>query len=165
MWERSWLAHIPFDGWSEVYVRPLSLLDPRPNVLIYYVLHSRGFSVSCGLEAFAMVCSLVLWASYRMDNARRDGEYGLPDPDATVDTSELADKVNVVCTSTGRSLTHFHRRLCSGIYLSDEVVNSSVRSLTAGEWKILLSVLYQVLMNLNVSHVTHGSSRIICHEP
>ncbi|KAJ8585669.1 MFS general substrate transporter [Rhizopogon salebrosus TDB-379] len=52
----------------------------------------RGFSVSCGLEAFAMVCSLVLWASYRMDNARRDGEYGLPDPDATVDTSELADK-------------------------------------------------------------------------
>jgi len=52
----------------------------------------RGFAVSCGLEAFATVCAVVLWISYKYENARRDGEYGSPDPDATVDTSELADK-------------------------------------------------------------------------
>ena len=31
--------------------------------------------------------------SYRRDNARRNQLYGVPDPKATVDTSELADKV------------------------------------------------------------------------
>ncbi|KAG2363661.1 MFS general substrate transporter [Suillus spraguei] len=52
----------------------------------------RGFAVSCGLEAFATICSLVLWISYTYDNAKRDRRYGRPDPDANVDTSELADK-------------------------------------------------------------------------
>ncbi|KAG1776807.1 major facilitator superfamily domain-containing protein [Suillus placidus] len=52
----------------------------------------RGFAVSCGLEAFATVCALVLWVSYTYDNAKRDREYGRPDPAANVDTSKLADK-------------------------------------------------------------------------
>ncbi|KAG2154195.1 major facilitator superfamily domain-containing protein [Suillus bovinus] len=51
-----------------------------------------GFAISCGLEAFATVCALVLWVSYKYDNAKRDREYGRPDPGANVDTSELADK-------------------------------------------------------------------------
>jgi len=63
-------------------------------------MYRSGFAISCGLEAFATVCALVLWLSYKYENARRDGEYGPPDPDATVDTSELADKVNIVCTLT-----------------------------------------------------------------
>jgi hypothetical protein len=97
MWKYSWLPHIPFDGRPEVYVRPISSLAYRSNVLTYYILQSRGFAVSCGLEAFATVCAVVLWMSYKYENARRDGKYGSPDPDATVDTSELADKVIFVC--------------------------------------------------------------------
>ncbi|KAG0693059.1 major facilitator superfamily domain-containing protein [Suillus ampliporus] len=52
----------------------------------------RGFAISCGLEAFATVCAVVLWVSYAYENKKRDREYGRPDPGATVDTSELADK-------------------------------------------------------------------------
>ncbi|KAH7913318.1 MFS general substrate transporter [Hygrophoropsis aurantiaca] len=51
-----------------------------------------GFAISCGLEAFATICSLVLWISYKRENARRDKLHGKADPDARVDTSELADK-------------------------------------------------------------------------
>ncbi|KAF8636920.1 hypothetical protein AX17_003171 [Amanita inopinata Kibby_2008] len=52
----------------------------------------KGFAVSCALEFLVVICSLVLTISYRRDNARRDKLYGKPEPDARVDTSELADK-------------------------------------------------------------------------
>ncbi|KAH7925457.1 MFS general substrate transporter [Leucogyrophana mollusca] len=52
----------------------------------------RGFAISCGLEAFATICALVLWVSYKRDNAYRDMLHGRPDPNARVDTSVLADK-------------------------------------------------------------------------
>ncbi|KAH7925455.1 MFS general substrate transporter [Leucogyrophana mollusca] len=52
----------------------------------------RGFAISCGLEAFATICALVLWISYKRDNARRDKLYGRPAENARVDTSVLADK-------------------------------------------------------------------------
>ncbi|KAF8635367.1 hypothetical protein AX15_000372 [Amanita polypyramis BW_CC] len=52
----------------------------------------RGFAVCCALSWLAVVCALILTASYRRDNARRDREYGVPKPNARVDTSELADK-------------------------------------------------------------------------
>ncbi|KAH7887020.1 major facilitator superfamily domain-containing protein [Phlebopus sp. FC_14] len=52
----------------------------------------RGFSITCGLEAFATLCALVLYFSYKWDNKRRNEKYGRPDPDAMVDTTELADK-------------------------------------------------------------------------
>lgn len=52
----------------------------------------RGFTITCALMAWATVCAVILYVSYRQDNKRRDELYGKPDPDATVDTSELADK-------------------------------------------------------------------------
>ncbi|KAF7318853.1 MFS general substrate transporter [Mycena chlorophos] len=52
----------------------------------------QGFGVSCALEFLAAIISLVLSYSYRRDNARRNELYGVPDPTAKVDTSELADK-------------------------------------------------------------------------
>ncbi|KAJ7778141.1 MFS general substrate transporter [Mycena metata] len=54
----------------------------------------KGFGISCALEFLAAVLSLVLSVSYRRENARRDKVYGKPNPDARVDTSELADKAN-----------------------------------------------------------------------
>ena len=63
----------------------------------------------------------MLWASYKYDNAKRDRNFGLPDPNATVDTTELADKVNVVRLDR-KVADAFHRHLCSGIYLSEEVL-------------------------------------------
>ncbi|KAF8348602.1 MFS general substrate transporter [Amanita rubescens] len=48
--------------------------------------------VSCALSWLAVICALILTTSYRRDNARRDRKYGVPEPDARVDTSELADK-------------------------------------------------------------------------
>ncbi|KAI6019896.1 major facilitator superfamily domain-containing protein [Pisolithus orientalis] len=52
----------------------------------------RGFTITCALMAWATVCAVILYVSYKRDNKRRDELYGKPDPDATVDTSELADK-------------------------------------------------------------------------
>ncbi|KAJ8081894.1 hypothetical protein PM082_007740 [Marasmius tenuissimus] len=52
----------------------------------------KGFAVCCALEFLATLCALILTISYRMDNARRDKKYGVPDPDEKVDVSELADK-------------------------------------------------------------------------
>lgn len=66
------------------------------HVLIDCHWCSSGFAISCGLEAFATVCALVLWVSYIYDNAKRDREYGRPEPGANVDTSKLADKVNTI---------------------------------------------------------------------
>ncbi|KAI6044007.1 major facilitator superfamily domain-containing protein [Pisolithus marmoratus] len=54
----------------------------------------RGFTITCTLMAWATVCATILYVSYKRDNKRRDELYGKPDPDATVDTSELADKVS-----------------------------------------------------------------------
>ena len=42
--------------------------------------------------------------SYRLENKRRDKLYGKPDPDATVDTSELADAVSLQVVATARHL-------------------------------------------------------------
>ncbi|KAK7020200.1 hypothetical protein VNI00_017813 [Paramarasmius palmivorus] len=52
----------------------------------------KGFAVCCGLEFLATLCSFVLTVSYRMDNARRDTQYGTPQEHARVDVSEHADK-------------------------------------------------------------------------
>jgi len=52
----------------------------------------KGFAVSCALEFLAAICGIILTISYRIENTRRDRKYGKPDRDATVDTSELADK-------------------------------------------------------------------------
>lgn len=43
-----------------------------------------------------------------MDNAARDKKYGKPDPVAKVDTSELADKVCLVCLCY-RALANAHQ--------------------------------------------------------
>lgn len=51
----------------------------------------KGFSVTCALLFLSAFVALVLSISYRLENVRRDRLYGRPDPDATVDTSELAD--------------------------------------------------------------------------
>ncbi|KAI0792392.1 MFS general substrate transporter [Abortiporus biennis] len=52
----------------------------------------KGFAVSCALLFFAAICGIILTISYRIENKRRDDKYGQPDPDAAVDTTELADK-------------------------------------------------------------------------
>jgi len=52
----------------------------------------RGFGVSCALMFLGAVLSIVLSISYRMDNSRRNKLYGIPEPNAKVDTHELADK-------------------------------------------------------------------------
>ncbi|KAF9225928.1 MFS general substrate transporter [Gyrodon lividus] len=52
----------------------------------------RGFATTCGLEAFATICALALYISYKRDNAKRDMLYGRPENNAPVDTSDLADK-------------------------------------------------------------------------
>ncbi|KAJ7583658.1 MFS general substrate transporter [Mycena floridula] len=52
----------------------------------------QGFAVLCALEFLAAICSVLLSISYRMENARRNKAHGVPGPNATVDTSEFADK-------------------------------------------------------------------------
>ncbi|KAL5499292.1 hypothetical protein ACEPAH_1810 [Sanghuangporus vaninii] len=52
----------------------------------------RGFSVTCGLAFIGAICAFILSISYITDNRHRDRLYGKPVPEATVDTSELADK-------------------------------------------------------------------------
>jgi len=54
--------------------------------------YTKGFAISCALEFLAAICSIILSISYRRDNRKRDQAYGVPDPDARVDTSVLADK-------------------------------------------------------------------------
>ncbi|EIW78578.1 MFS general substrate transporter [Coniophora puteana RWD-64-598 SS2] len=51
-----------------------------------------GNAVCCGLEGLAMILSIVLYLSFRMENNRRNRKYGVPNPDDPVDTAELADK-------------------------------------------------------------------------
>ncbi|KAK7678322.1 hypothetical protein QCA50_018670 [Cerrena zonata] len=52
----------------------------------------KGFAVTCALEFLAAICGIILTMSYRLENKRRNQKYGIPDPDAAVDTTELADK-------------------------------------------------------------------------
>jgi len=66
-----------------------SHIFPKTDAKDFYI---RGFAVSCALSWLAVICALILTISYRRDNARRDRKYGIPEPDARVDTSELADK-------------------------------------------------------------------------
>ncbi|KIJ15994.1 2.A.1.14 the Anion:Cation symporter family [Paxillus involutus ATCC 200175] len=54
--------------------------------------YSRGFGTSGGLMFLAALAALVLTISYRLENKRRNEEFGEPDLDERVDTSELADK-------------------------------------------------------------------------
>ncbi|KAG1745281.1 major facilitator superfamily domain-containing protein [Suillus lakei] len=49
-------------------------------------------SVSASLLFLAALCALLLSVSFRLDNMQRDQQYGKPDPNDMVDTSELADK-------------------------------------------------------------------------
>ncbi|KAK0494610.1 MFS general substrate transporter [Armillaria luteobubalina] len=52
----------------------------------------KGFAISCALEFLAAICAVILHFSYRLENKRRNTLYGVPDNNARVDTSELADK-------------------------------------------------------------------------
>ncbi|TCD71973.1 hypothetical protein EIP91_000105 [Steccherinum ochraceum] len=52
----------------------------------------KGFAVSCALEFLAAVCGIILTVHYRMENRRRDLKYGIPERDAAVDTTKLADE-------------------------------------------------------------------------
>ncbi|RDX44403.1 MFS general substrate transporter [Lentinus brumalis] len=52
----------------------------------------KGFAVTCALQFVAALAAIVLTVSYRMENRRRDRKHGSPVPNATVDTTELADK-------------------------------------------------------------------------
>lgn len=54
--------------------------------------YRRGFGTSGSLMFLAATCALVLSASYRLENKRRDNLYGEPELDERVDTSVLADK-------------------------------------------------------------------------
>ncbi|KAL1679582.1 major facilitator superfamily domain-containing protein [Schizophyllum commune] len=54
--------------------------------------YTKGFAVSCALEFLAVLCIATLSISYRLENRARDRKYGKPIPDASVDTSVLADK-------------------------------------------------------------------------
>ncbi|EMD39421.1 hypothetical protein CERSUDRAFT_47889 [Gelatoporia subvermispora B] len=52
----------------------------------------KGFAITCALQLLSAIVAIIVSTSYRLDNRRRDQKYGKVDPDATVDTSELADK-------------------------------------------------------------------------
>ncbi|KAH8103124.1 MFS general substrate transporter [Cristinia sonorae] len=52
----------------------------------------KGFAVACALEFVAALCGIILTVYYRMENKRRDRKYGVPERDAAVDTTVLADK-------------------------------------------------------------------------
>lgn len=54
--------------------------------------YMRGFAISGSLMFLAAICALLLSISYQWDNVRRNKQYGEPDLDERVDTSELADK-------------------------------------------------------------------------
>ena len=56
-------------------------------------VYSKSFAVTCALEFLAAIVAIVLTINYRLENKRRDSKYGTPHPNATVDTSELADQV------------------------------------------------------------------------
>ncbi|KAF8549086.1 MFS general substrate transporter [Imleria badia] len=51
-----------------------------------------GFATTCALDGLGGVLAVILYMCYKRDNARREALHGRPDPDAPVDTSDLADK-------------------------------------------------------------------------
>ena len=56
--------------------------------------------MTCALEFLAAIVAIVLTTNYRLENRRRDSKYGTPHPNATVDTSELADQVRTSVIDT-----------------------------------------------------------------
>lgn len=74
---------------------PPSFFSCLSRLHIGWWFHSSGFATTCALNAFGGVLAVVLYMSYKRDNARRVALHGCPDPDAPVDTSELADKVSL----------------------------------------------------------------------
>ncbi|TEB19588.1 MFS general substrate transporter [Coprinellus micaceus] len=54
--------------------------------------YTKGFAVCCALAFLSATCSGILSISYRVENALKEAKYGKVDPDAPVDTRELADK-------------------------------------------------------------------------
>lgn len=64
-----------------------------------------------------------------MENKRRDKKHGRPDPDAAVDTTELADKVSVYFDSVATvyidNVCGMYRLLCSDMSLSFFVLDFS----------------------------------------
>lgn len=79
----------------KVRVTCVSALSLCPNdLLIRHRLLSKGFAVTCALQFLAAVFAIILTVSYRIENKRRDAKYGKPVLNATVDTTELADKVS-----------------------------------------------------------------------
>ncbi|KAJ3512418.1 hypothetical protein NMY22_g15336 [Coprinellus aureogranulatus] len=54
--------------------------------------YTRGFAICCALAFLSAICSGILSVSYRIENAWKEEKYGKVDPDAPVDTRELADK-------------------------------------------------------------------------
>ena len=58
------------------------------------------------------------WHTYRLDNWKRNELYGRPDPDAKVDTQELANKVcvDLACLSRSLNLDHASFRYDSNEY-------------------------------------------------
>ncbi|KAH9941658.1 MFS general substrate transporter [Epithele typhae] len=56
-------------------------------------LYTKGFAIAAAFEFLAALAAIVLTISYRLENRRRDKLYGVQlDPNAPVDTTELADK-------------------------------------------------------------------------
>lgn len=54
--------------------------------------YTRAFAISSTLMFLAAVCAIILSISYRRENERRNRLYGIPEPNAKVDTHKLADK-------------------------------------------------------------------------
>jgi len=54
--------------------------------------YTNGCTVTASLLFLSALCALLLSVSFYLDNMRRDQQYGKPNPDDAVDTSELADK-------------------------------------------------------------------------
>ncbi len=49
--------------------------------------------MTCALQFLAAIFAIILTVSYRLENKRRDKLYGIPVPNESVDTTELADRV------------------------------------------------------------------------
>ena len=57
--------------------------------------------MTCALQFLGCLMAIILTVSYRLENKRRDRVYGKPDPNATVDTAEMADKVRARAAENG----------------------------------------------------------------
>ncbi|KAJ3552699.1 hypothetical protein NM688_g4016 [Phlebia brevispora] len=76
----------------------------------------KGFAVSCALEFLGSIVAIVLYASYRIENAHRDRNFGrVHDTEATVETRELADKVELLCSATCHNVSNIPIVWCSWI--------------------------------------------------